>query len=154
MKCQRCHKPATLHITEVLADDQFDELHLCEECGKKHLHNPDVAAKGSKGEPVVATDPAGRQCDLCGLKFVEFRAAGRLGCPHDYDAFRDELMPLLEGIHGDTTHHGKKPRRQPHAEAARQELAGLRKKLARAVDAEDYEEAARLRDRIKTLEDG
>ena len=152
MKCQRCSKPATLHITEVLPDDGFDELHLCEECGKKHLHNPEPTK--SKAEPVAAPDPAGRKCDQCGIKFVEFRAAGRLGCPHDYDAFRDDLVPLLEGIHGDTAHHGKKPRRQPHAEAARQELAGLRKELSRAVDAEDYEEAARLRDRIRRLDDG
>ena len=154
MKCQRCSKPATLHVTEVLADDRFDELHLCEECGKKHLHTPDPPAKASKSEPVRAADPADRQCDQCGLKFVEFRSAGRLGCPHDYDAFREDLLPLLEGIHGDTAHHGKTPRRQPHAEAARQELLGLRKQLGQAVEAEKYEEAARLRDRIRQLEDG
>jgi protein arginine kinase activator len=144
MKCQRCSKPATLHITEVLGDDRFDELHLCEECGKKHLHGPDP-------EPA---DPAGRQCDQCGIKFVEFRNAGRLGCPHDYDAFRDDLLPLLEGIHGDTAHHGKKPRRQPHAEAARRHLQQLRKQLAQAVEAEKYEEAARVRDQIRQLDAG
>ena len=138
------------------ADDRFDELHLCEECGKRHLHNPDPPPPGKpqKAEPVVAPDPVGQRCDQCGLKFVELRNAGRLGRPHDYDAFRDDLLPLLEGIHGDTAHHGKTPRRQPHAEAARQELAGLRKKLGQAVEAERYEEAARLRDRIRQLEDG
>jgi protein arginine kinase activator len=152
MKCQRCSRPATLHITEVLPGDRFDELHLCEECGNKHLHAPDPPK--AKAEPVKAADPADRKCSQCGLKFVEFRSAGRLGCPHDYDAFRDDLVPLLEGIHGDTTHQGKRPRRQPHAEAARRELAALRGQLGRAVEAEDYEEAARLRDRIRRLDDG
>jgi protein arginine kinase activator len=152
MKCQRCAKPATLHITEVLPHDKFDELHLCEECAKKYLY-ASGGKKVAKGGGEV-DDPGGKVCQACGIKFVEFRNSGRLGCPHDYDSFREELLPLLESIHGDAKHQGKAPRRLPKEKSELHELGNLRRKLQQAVTEEAYEEAARLRDRIKTLEDG
>lgn len=152
MKCQRCHKPASLHITEVLPHDQFEEYHLCEECAKKHLDA--TGGKKPAVRPADADDPGGKVCEACGIKFVEFRNSGRLGCPHDYDSFRDELVPLLESIHGEAKHQGKAPRRLPKAKAAQHELGHLRRQLQQAVTAESYEEAARLRDRIKRLEEG
>jgi protein arginine kinase activator len=155
MKCQRCPKQATLHITEVLGEERFEELHLCEDCAKKYLcepvqhpHNKKAGKAEGRGD-----DPAGKQCEACGVKFVEFRNTGRLGCPHDYDAFREELLPLLESIHGDTQHVGKSPRRLPKTKGDQIELADLRKRLQKAVLEEDYEEAARLRDRIRQLEE-
>ncbi|HET6572351.1 MAG TPA: UvrB/UvrC motif-containing protein [Fimbriiglobus sp.] len=159
MKCQRCPKQATLHITEVLPDERFEELHLCEDCAKKYLYEPAAqqqAAKkaGHAAELDLADDPGGKQCEACGIKFVEFRNAGRLGCPHDYDSFREELLPLLESIHGDVRHQGKTPRRLPKAKSAQAELAQLRKQLQQAVLAEAYEEAARIRDRIRQVEEG
>ena len=160
MKCQRCAKQATLHITEVLGDEKFEELHLCEDCAKKYLYEPAGGVKklggksaGFAAEPAAAADPGGKQCETCGLKFVEFRNSGRLGCPHDYDAFREELLPLLESIHGDVKHQGKTPRRTPRPKPAQAEIGQLRKRLAKAVADEAYEEAARLRDQIKRAED-
>src|SRR6266540_4360272 len=111
MKCQRCPKQATLHITEVLGDDRFEEAHLCEECAKKYLYEPHSSKKTPSlkgGEGAIATDEPDvlgeKQCEACGLKFVEFRNNGRLGCPHDYDAFKADLLPLLESVHGETKH--------------------------------------------------
>ena len=63
-----------------------------------------------------------RECEVCGIKFVDFRNTGRLGCPHDYQEFRDELMPLLENIHGETRHCGKTPRRLPQNKQTQAEL--------------------------------
>ena len=160
MKCQRCPKQATLHITEVLGDERFEELHLCEDCAKKYLYEPQPAAKvaPSKPEPLSEgeePDALGdKECEACGLKFVEFRNHGRLGCPHDYDAFKEDLLPLLESVHGDVKHVGKSPRRLPKARGAQQELTQLRRKLSQAVADEKYEEAARIRDRIRELEEG
>src|SRR5687767_887541 len=102
MKCQKCAKPATLHITEVLGEEQFEELHLCEECAHKYLYDNSAKKQTPKGVDATSeeSDEAGalndRQCDVCGVKFVEFRNSGRLGCPHDYQAFQAELTPLLE----------------------------------------------------------
>jgi protein arginine kinase activator len=99
------------------------------------------------GQPSVA-DLAGLTCPACGLKYAAFRADGRLGCPDDYDAFRPALEPLLDRIHRGTRHEGKTPR----AANRRAELATLREQLAAAVAAEHYEDAARLRDRIRQKE--
>ncbi len=155
MKCQKCAKAATLHITDVLGEDQIEEHHLCEECAQKYLYEPSKAGgkgashAGEAGESSVLN----RQCDVCGVKFVDFRNSGRLGCPHDYEVFRDELIPLLENIHGETKHCGKTPRRLPQNKQTQSELIHLRKQLLQAVNKEAYEEAGRLRDQIRRLEE-
>jgi protein arginine kinase activator len=154
MKCQRCQKQATLHITEVLGEERFEEVHLCEDCAKKYLYEPQ---QKKLGKPAAADEdaPAGAKCPACGITFLEFRNHGRFGCPHDYDAFRADLLPLLEGVHqGDARHAGKAPRRGPRAKPARDELATLRQQLHALVTEEKYEEAARVRDRIRQLEEG
>lgn len=159
MKCQRCHNAATLHITEVLSEDQFEELHLCEQCADKYVKDSQPKSGGAKtaGAPAAEAEEAGllsqQECPHCGLKFQEFRNSGRLGCPYDYQAFREELTPLLESIHGETRHCGKTPRRLPLNRQAQSELIQLRTRLKQAIVKEDYEEAARLRDRIHQLEE-
>jgi protein arginine kinase activator len=91
-------------------------------------------------------------CPVCGIKFMEFRAEGRLGCPHDYTVFRTELAKLLERIHRASRHVGKSPRRRPPDSARLAELAELRKQLREAVEVEAYERAAHLRDLIREKE--
>jgi protein arginine kinase activator len=161
MKCQKCTKQATLHITEIVSEDQFEELHLCEECANKYLYEPQQKALGQKAgesgqveesEEIQALNQ--RECPSCGIKFVEFRNSGRLGCPHDYQEFKEELTALLENIHGETRHCGKTPRRMPQNKQMQSELIQLRKQLQQAVHKEAYEEAASLRDKIRKLEDG
>src|SRR5204863_7059132 len=157
IKCQKCSKAAaTMHITEVVADEQFEEHHLCEECAQKYLYEPS-SKSGLKAE--VGASEEGeefgslnqKECPVCGIKFVEFRNSGRLGCPHDYLEFREELLPLLENIHGETRHAGKTPRRLPQTRQTQHELVQLRKQLHQAVTQEAYEEAAKLRDRNRDL---
>lgn len=157
MKCQRCSKQATTHITEVLGDGRYEEAHLCEECRKKYLTEVGSKPKAAPAsEPADAAEPAvaGPVCPNCGLSYTEFRNQGRFGCGHDYDAFKAELLPLLEGIHGELRHVGKAPRRLPKLQSAEVELSALRRDLARLVTEEKYEEAARVRDRIRQLEQG
>src|SRR6478672_9590915 len=135
MKCQRCPKQATLHITEVLGDERFEELHLCEECAKKYLYEPtpvppqQAGKKSQKAAAGVeaADDLGGKLCEACGIKFVEFRNTGRLGCPHDYDAFKDDLVQLLESNHAPNRHHGKLHRPQLKPQSHHLDHAGLRK---------------------------
>src|SRR5207245_6688672 len=127
---------------------------------QKYLNDPkQQKAGGPKGGEMTQgseMDELGllnRQCPVCGIKFVEFRNSGRLGCPHDYQEFLEELTPLLENIHGEVKHCGKVPRRQPQNKQAQNELLQLRKQLQQAVTREAYEEAAQLRDRIRQLEE-
>ena len=157
MNCQRCSKQATLHITEILGEDRLEEVHLCEGCAKKYLNEtqpPKSNKSGTDSSPEIEDvgEVADKQCEVCGLKFVEFRNLGRLGCPHDYDAFKDDLLPLLESVHNDTRHVGKAPRRLPRAKGAQVELTQLRRTLQQLITDEKYEDAARVRDRIKELE--
>ena len=157
MKCQKCNKAATMHITDVIAEEQFEEHHLCEDCAQKFLYespkkNGVKSAEGEEADEIGALNQ--RECPHCGVKFVEFRNSGRLGCPHDYDEFREELLPLLENIHGETRHVGKTPRRLPQSRQAQSEMMQLRKQLQQAVTREAYEEAAQIRDQIHRLEEG
>ena len=86
MKCQRCIKQATLHITEVLGEAQYEELHLCEECAQKYLYEPaQQQKKAGKGDGAgeESSDEAGllndRKCDVCGVKFVSASEATLFG---------------------------------------------------------------------------
>jgi protein arginine kinase activator len=164
IKCQKCSKPATIHITEIVQGSPL-EFHLCEEHARQQLagEEPTEASSGAdKAKAQLAKTSRSRDtseidkqtCPVCGISFLEFRNSGRLGCSHDYDAFREELLPLLENIHGETQHAGKVPKRVPPDRRRQTELIQLRQALRQAVADEKYEEAARLRDRIQQLEEG
>lgn len=159
-KCRRCTKPATMHITEI-REGQAQSLHLCEQCAHEYLNSVDVGGSSEEfqsGTPKLEAppeEPAGddsRACPSCGISFKQFRSQGRLGCPHDYEFFREELLPLLESVHSDTQHVGKCPPRTSPESRQHYELFRLRNDLRQAVDNESYEEAARLRDQIRELE--
>jgi protein arginine kinase activator len=162
--CQKCSKPATLHITEIIKGVPH-ELHLCEDHAQQFLNQPqptdealtDVASTMAQHFTTGVTEQKlaqldKQECPVCGITFLEFRSQGRLGCPNDYEAFKDELVPLLENIHGQSQHCGKVPQRAPGDSKRQTQLIKLRNDLKRAVAEEEYEAAARLRDEIADLE--
>ncbi|MFO1020675.1 MAG: UvrB/UvrC motif-containing protein [Planctomycetales bacterium] len=157
MKCYRCSNPATLHVTEIIQGTAH-ELHLCEECAQQYLSNPVSALAASNPAVEVSADDEQLDeldklvCPNCGISFKEFRSQGRLGCPHDYIAFQEELLPLLENIHGETQHCGKVPKRAPDDSRKQYELIKLRNDLRVAIAEESYERAAQIRDEIQRLE--
>jgi len=92
-------------------------------------------------------------CEYCGFTLEQFRKEAVLGCPHDYEVFEKSLLPLIAKAHdGRTTHRGKVPSRAPRGAKKQAELLNLRQRLETAVQAEDYESAAKLRDEISELE--
>ena len=151
--CQECQsRPATVHVLDVLAEGGPKQQHLCPQC---HDGQEAAAAFPALYQKVMA-DKAGRtgfqRCPECGITLRDFRQKGRLGCPRDYEVFGDHVRALLEKVHGATKHVGRGPGESGY-EQARRELGALRERLGHAVDAEDYEEAARLRDRIGSIEE-
>lgn len=161
-KCLRCAKQASLHITELKGGKSLS-LHLCEQCAKEYLSTVEpggppeemIAPQKAEAEAVDEDDLpeiGAKICPECGISFKQFRSQGRLGCPRDYEVFRDELQPLLENIHGETQHVGKFPPRIPETSRHKHELTRLRSELRVAVDEEQYEAAAQLRDQIRQLE--
>jgi len=93
-----------------------------------------------------------RPCPSCGMTYRRFRSSGKFGCPNDYVVFKRGLMSLLDKIHGKSTHVGKIPLRASDQIARQKELRTLRAELEKAVRAEAYEKAAKIRDRIYKLE--
>ena len=93
-------------------------------------------------------------CPVCGLTWGKFRQTGLMGCPHDYEFFEGKLSPLLKRAQeGAAEHVGKVPPGKKTAETERQAaLLRLRRELQKAIDVENYEEAAKLRDRLRMLE--
>src|SRR5262245_28643628 len=158
MKCQCCASPATVHLTDIV-NGQKKELHLCESCAEQQqllkqqeLNLPAILQTLIGQHIGQLTDELARlSCPACGIKYMEFRAEGRLGCPHDYEVFRVGLEPLLQRIHRAAQHAGKRPRRRPSAER-QAELVALRQQLRAAVEAENYEDAARFRDLLRQKE--
>lgn len=151
-----------MHITEI-REGAAQVLHLCETCAQEFLNNPEGSDSASEPDALAeklsqfSSDEQLEEldhlaCPNCGITFKEFRSQGRLGCPHDYIAFERELLPLLENIHGETQHVGKFPKRAPGSSQRQYRLIKLRRELRAAVDDEDYERAASLRDEIQTLE--
>jgi protein arginine kinase activator len=156
MTCQRCRDEASIHLTETV-DGRRREIHLCVPCARKAgvvvPDSPPMLKLDMVVQSLIVAhvgelvgELAQTSCPHCGLKFMEFRAEGRFGCPHDYEAFSRGLLPLLRRAHGATRHVGKVPRRRP---ASSSERLGLRSQLREAIAREDYETAARLRDRLR-----
>jgi protein arginine kinase activator len=163
MKCQHCEKPATFHITE-LTGAAPQEVHMCEDHARVYLTQADQSEPppslagaiahqmkvGETAEELARLDQA--VCPICGITFYEFRHQGRLGCPHDYVCFEDELEPLIVNIHGETTHTGKRPKRVAASVDRQTELIRMRREMKEAVEREDYETASVLRDQIRNIE--
>ncbi|HNX81517.1 MAG TPA: UvrB/UvrC motif-containing protein [Candidatus Omnitrophota bacterium] len=168
MICDSCgKKPATVHLTEIV-DDQMTELHLCEDCarakssqmeqqfglsdllgGLAEFHPKSTAS--SAGTPAEATPSL--KCPRCGASFEDFKKVGRLGCSECYEVFKKYLGPLLKRIHGSNIHFGKSPMKTAKTPSKKKvDVQELRLQLQKAIEIEAFEEAARLRDQIKQLE--
>ena len=158
-KCEKCGKPATIHVTEIVGGEKI-ERHLCESCAAEEGITTKVAMPISQllEDFVLQTtgSSSGGQaptCEVCGLTFSEFREQGVLGCPNDYDAFESNLAPLIERAQeGASQHVGKVPRRAGNDQKKQNTILRLRAELKGAIAGEDYERAAQLRDQIKDLE--
>ncbi len=156
MNCERCKKSrATYHLTAI-ENEVKKEAHLCEECAreagvgiKMNFTIGDIL--GSLMEPKAAGAPPLR-CPECGITYTEFKSKARLGCANDYEVFKGELVRLLDKIHGATSHAGKTPKTADSRVRQENELIRLKRGLDAAVKGEDFEKAAGIRDRIRTLE--
>jgi protein arginine kinase activator len=163
MVCDSCGQgEAVVHLTQIV-DNHMATSHLCEQCaaakgldtaeGQPNFALTDFLAQmGEAPEEDASSDAT---CRYCGLTFAAFRETGRLGCPHCYSTFESHLRGLLRRIHGGTQHVGKVylPS-DPTASERAKRLEGLRRRLRRAVESEDFERAAELRDSIRTMEPG
>lgn len=165
MKCQKCNKKeATTHYTQII-NGKKTEYYLCEDCagvneeiaefehgfddefnnffsgffGNHFLGQPETLSLGDD------------TCKVCGTGFNEFANSGRLGCSHCYDTFASRLLNPLKQIHGRVKHTGKVPSRMGGELKKQREIEKLEAELKDAVGTQNFEQAAKLRDKIKEL---
>lgn len=150
-----------------IADGTKTETNLCEECargegsiglGFEHkwmLQNifADLFNQSLAGNQQLKVEKAAPiQCEHCGFTETQFSRVGKLGCPKCYEKFQDKLDPVLRRVHGNPLHIGKIPKRTGGALSLRKEIEDLKRRLQEAVNREEFETAAQIRDNIRDLE--
>ncbi|WP_418791387.1 UvrB/UvrC motif-containing protein [Phosphitispora sp. TUW77] len=166
MLCEKCQKgPATVHVTRII-NGKKTEANLCDICAQEEnnigfgeptwmLHNifadlfnqpvPGSHVAQEKREETV-------RCEQCGFTDAQFSKVGKLGCPKCYEVFENKLEPVLRRVHGNPVHMGKIPKRTGGTIGLRKEIEGLKLELKAAINREEYEKAAKIRDEIRSLE--
>lgn len=167
MTCSQCQeREAVMELTQV-ANGQVTKIHLCEQCAaERGLENAASLGKSplasyiaAMGQGMNDTLPAGAAeltflCRSCGATLQDFRESGRLGCPDCYRTLGEPLRELLRRLHGATRHTGERyavPGAETREPSTRSSLE-LREQLKRAIESEDFELAAQLRDQLKVVE--
>lgn len=166
MLCDDCgNSEAEVRLTAVEADE-IKSLHLCSGCAQSRgfpteegesaaEHNPplvDFLAQLGESGPAAAA-PATDPCPFCGTSTADFRRHGRVGCPQCYVHFEPQLRGLLRRIHGSSQHAGKLYLSESSEISDRLgQISAMRRRMRRAIETEDFETAADLRDRIHELE--
>ena len=151
-----------MHITKI-HNNMKVEKHLCEQCANSH-GDPGLFTWDSKlsvhdllkgmfshefPDTAIRSETA---CESCGMSYRDFSRSGKIGCGSCYSKFGDKLEPVIRRMHGTCRHTGKIPKRSGKAISLRSRLLKLRQDLDQYVRREEYEEAARIRDEIRQLE--
>ncbi len=172
MQCERCQKDeATIHLTQVVGGE-VKKVHLCAACAEASgvdFNDPAALAgllaqftaklTGDAADAAPELDEAVAElfdpvCPRCHQRFTEYQKSGRLGCPACYDAYGARFQELIRSLHGADQHSGRTPASAAKRAATAAELERLQRELEAAIGAEQYEEAAKLRDRIRSLSGG
>jgi protein arginine kinase activator len=159
MLCCVCkEKEATVHLTQIVGD-KMQKVDLCKQCAeKKGVNDPTgfsladlLLGLGASQEMEQATG-SDLRCPHCGFTQADFKKTGRLGCAGCYEVFGEGLESLLKSMHKGTRHVGKAPAARQKVRVDRQKLESLQAELTQAIQAEDFERAAELRDEIKRFQ--
>lgn len=167
MLCQCCGKrTATTHIKAVV-NGKLTQYHLCASCAKEQGYtdlfngwgfNSLLGSVLEAGNRENATE---ERCPVCGASFQELSQTGKIGCAECYHTFRRQLLPVIQRIHGTAHHKGKVPGssalrisdlNHTIVPVVKGSLEEKKRLLKKAVEAQDYEQAAVLRDEIKEME--
>ncbi len=166
MLCQHCQKnEATTHV-KTMINGEYAEYRLCPECAHELGYDSmfsDFTADfgGLLGSFFSAALPArsgATHCKLCGSTMHDIKNTGKVGCAECYDTFFSELMPTIRNVHGNTEHIGKRPVieyekvEEDQSDRKESSLEDLKSQLRQAIEDENFERAAELRDKIKEME--
>lgn len=152
MLCSKCHKnEATVYFKQNI-NGEVREYALCPVCAAEaELGFAPLNLFGSMLSPSKPRAEH-KRCTLCSSTFEEIKRRGKVGCAECYGVFADELKPMIESIHRTSKHVGRAPEGYSEKRRTENELEALRKDLKAAIEAEEYERAAELRDLIRQKE--
>ena len=157
MLCEKCGKyAATTHIRSVV-NGVVIEKNLCDSCAANEglgviPQNPIGSMLASMFGEVLESKPQNmKRCPVCGATFKDIAESGKAGCADCYKTFKAEFLPYLKRIHGSTKHIGSIPLTYV---TEKDSILELREELSRLISEENYEQAAVVRDKIKSLEAG
>jgi protein arginine kinase activator len=163
MLCDICQKEEATIFYKEMINNEYSEMHLCDKCaheqGVKKFQFPTaitnlLSALAELGAETLPKEIGEEKCPGCGFTYSDFRERGKLGCGQCYQSFSEPLSNILRKIHGNIRHIGKSPAKAPVSKdvSKMKEIEALRNALNEAVKKEEYEEAAKLRDKIRALE--
>ena len=162
MKCERCQQNEATFFYEETINGNKRALRLCAECAAKMQAEAPAPVFGGLGSHLLdglfglsaaPTAEPRKTCPGCHAAWGDLAKAGKAFCPQCYATFARELEPSLRSLYGNHVHHtGRAPAGRRAEQERRDTLASLKKQLAEAIAAEQYENAAQLRDRIRALE--
>lgn len=157
MICQHCQKrPATTYLSETV-NGKKQEVYLCDVCAKEKQEafwGVDDFMQGFLGQGMAYAPKNTRRCEGCGMSEEAFLKGGKFGCAQCARTFMGRTQEVLARVHGRNRHQGKVPEHGHERLHRERELADLQKRLKDAIAAEQYEEAAKLRDTIRDLKGG
>lgn len=164
MLCEHCGKnEATTHIKQNV-NGQKTEMHLCSACAEQMGYGDIFSDFGFNMDNMlsnflsdfplsIGSSTKTTRCEKCGSSFEEIVSSGMLGCDECYSTFYNRLMPSLQRIHGKAQHRGKIANSMSENIKKNSKLQCLKDELKKAVEEQDYEQAAVLRDKIKEIEE-
>ena len=158
MLCDNCKKNQAAVFMEQVSGGEKTELNLCYKCSLD-ISTPMFLNNILKGmfynsNVVEGNNVPTLSCTTCSLKLSEFKQTGKIGCSNCYQTFKREINSILRNIQWGIDHRGKIPKKNAANLILKKEVKRLRSDLNMAIDKEEYEEAARLRDKIKAIESG
>jgi protein arginine kinase activator len=159
MLCDSCgERDAVVNLTTI-ENNAVHQLHLCEKCAADRGVETTVATpKHPLAEFLHQQVPTpisgeGLSCSFCNTTMADFKATGRWGCARCYTHFEAGIRELLRRVQGNHRHVGRSYRAPMSESLERSAVLGeLRERLRRAVENEQFEVAADLRDRIRVME--
>ena len=166
MLCQNCKKnEANTHIKRVI-NGEATQKHLCSSCAQSlgydnffsdfSFNLPSLFSSFFDDRNLLLSENKAERCEICGCSFEDIIKSGNVGCSNCYSKFYSKLQPSLQRIHGKVKHSGKVPSASAKpieikAVTKEDKISDLEKEMAKAIETQNFERAAAIRDEIKEL---
>jgi protein arginine kinase activator len=176
MICDNCRKSeASIHLIQLNNSGEVKKFDLCKDCVKElsFLSDEEIDGKEFKNSANILAIDLGffsenesfdlfnnlnygnkenRRCQFCNISLSAIKRIGRVGCPRCYEEFKEELNPLIKLIQSGVEHKGKVPLNCNKRLKIEKKIKDLKFMLEDQIIIENFEEAAKLRDKISSLQ--